>query len=689
MPSGTTSPALDYKSLREAVEPLVADRTALAALFDAALKSRDPSADAAQPTSFIHGVTLGVAKAAPEHVEFDPAYARDALALSLLSVGEAQFAYDLLLNAFLRGFANQPGTNAEAAALALPGLLEPLPRLLFSKQQLTAELQRKTLSDASFADPAAVTNSVAQAQRRICRVDATAADGTTESGTGFLIGPSCVLTNWHVIEKLTSPALAAGEKLVVEFDFSQAKSVRPRGENLYAAHADWLVVQSPTGTKEPAGAAAYRTLGGGTVVAEWWMDHAFRQAWCDTLDGSLDFAVIRLKGSPGARRAHYDLWSAAAAEAPTSAECFVLHHANARGQAFNTGATFAALAHGSRLFHSASTEGGSSGAMLFDISGGRPIGLHYLALGPEAEPGKEPVVPACNVNVAVSLAAVAAAIPREKREAIALASELMLHGGCLINDDPVFGRGDLLTQLTEMRAGSRQLLWIEVPRDPNGDPRVNYGRSYSARIVETLFPEPANLHIKIDAADIPPDAKALFRLLADRIIGDQALAAALTIPEKETTAEAYDKVLFDEFAKLVLQYRKRTMIWLTLDDLDVHDLPDTDSRRFLDRLYAQIGTLPQLRIVLIGLKFQLQSIDENRLARNAIDFHDLPKLEADLRKWLDEKTAVAGPMIAMARDVVASLSMAGVNDGDAMRQLHMFARDRLNPVLNSYFTSRP
>ena len=681
---------LDFVTLRKAVEPLVGDRVALAGLFDAALASRESVGEAAQPISFIHAVTLGTALAAEGHVEFDPAIARDALALALLSVGETQFVFSMLNRAITRGFADAPGATAEAIETNREANSDRLANLLFTKQEATAELQRKTSSDVIFARPQDLASYVAQAEIRICRIMAKPAVGEAELGTGFLIGPSCVLTNWHVVEKLTAPKLAETEQLVVEFDFLQEKSTRPRIENQFVAHKNWLVAKSMTGSTEPVNAAQHRKLEAGTVVEDWWMDDAIRRAWCDRLDNSLDFAVIRLEGSPGARRAQFNLWpeGAPATSAPTSAECFVLHHANAQGQAMNTGRTYARLAHGTRLFHSASTERGSSGAMLFDVSSGRPIGLHYLGLGSPVAAGTEPVVPECIVNVAVSLEAIAAEIERQgQRQAIALASELMFHTGCLDNGDPVFGRRDILANLTEMRTGARQILWIIVPNASNGP--INYGRSYTTRIIESLFPQPASLHIKIDAADIPSDAQTLVRLLAERVVNDSAAADTLEVPAKETAAEAYDKVLFEYFADLVLRYRRENTIWLVLDDLDVHDLPDTDSRRFLDRLYAQIATIPQLRIVLIGLKFQLQSIDEKRLAKNTIELHDLTTLERPLSDWLDERTATVGPLNRMAREVVASLSMSGVKSGDAMRELHVFARDRLNPVLSRYFTSPP
>jgi Trypsin-like peptidase domain len=684
----TSGPA--YKDLREAVKMIRADRAMLATLFDAALAARNDGGASGLPASFNLAVVLGEVAATAEGAMFDNTGTRDALALALRGAADAQFAHGLLVDLIQQGHTDSPDTSPELANRARSTLFKRLPGLLFTKQELRAELQRMTHSAAAHSRPAEMRATLDKAGARICRVIAQGPTGDADLGTGFLIGPSCVLTNWHVVEKLTYPMLTKAESLRVEFDFLQEKSSGPSSQKQFIAALDWLVARSEVGGLEPANAEASRkrNAADGAIEADWWMDDACRTGWCAMLGTTLDYAVIRLDGNPGARRAHFDLWtSAAASGAAMTAECMVIHHPNGIGQSVNTGVLRIELNHGSRLFHTASTQRGSSGAMLFELATSQPVGLHHLGLGPESKPGEpDSVVPQQVVNVAVSLAAIAADIERQgKRQTVSLASKLMLHSGCLTTGDPVFARKDLLTQLTAMKGGSRQLLWITVPPDRNGD-LVDYGRSYTARIIETLFPEPANLHIHRKAADIPADAGMLVQQLAERLIGD-AETPALKIPDRETSDEAYDKVLFDFFAGLVQRHRRSSLVWLTIDDLDVHDLPDTDARWFLDRLYKQIATIPKLRIVLIGLKVQLQSLPEPLLARNSIEIQTLGTLGQPLKDWLDERSAAFEPLGDKARNLIASLALNHIVDPDALRKLHDYTLDKIEPVLRRHFES--
>lgn len=682
----------NYKALRKAVNTIRADRDALSALFDNALAARTANGAANLPASFKMAVLLGEQAATAEDAVFDATGTRDALALALRGTGDADFARELLIALIQQGMADDPQLTPGAIEQARGELIFQLPNLLYDQAELNAELQSKTHSSVAFNRPEAVLACIIKAQARICRVAARAADGKEEIGTGFLIGPSCVLTNWHVVRNLTPSGLTASERLLVEFDFSQEKSTRPRTENQFTAAAEWLVAHGEVGALEPADAATFRQLNAaGDVQSDWWMDETCRQAWCNALDTKLDYAVIRLQGTPGARRAHYDLWAppppAVVGAAPTS-DCLVIHHPLGIGQAVNPGVLHTELNHGNRLFHTASTERGSSGAMLFELAGGNPIGLHYLGLGPGALPGNAPLTaPQQVINVAISLAAIASDIARKPgaQAAIGQATDLMLHNGCLATGEPVFARNDLLSKLTEMKAGTRRVLWIEVPRDGNGNPLVNYGKSYSARIIETLFPEPANLQIRLEAANIPADAAELLRYLAERVIADPAAAAALTIPAKETSADAYDKVLFDFFVDQVLRQSRHSLIWLVIDDLDSHDLPDADSRRFLDRLYNQIGTISNLRVVLIGLKVQLLSLPEDLLARSSIEVRDLANLGQPLRDWLDQRSAAAGPLGSKARDLCAALALTNISDPQALRSLNAYTREKIEPVLRQHF----
>jgi V8-like Glu-specific endopeptidase len=678
-----------FTALRKAANTVNADRATLVALFDAALKAWTAAGANDVPVSFNLALVLGRAAATSEGAQFDETGTRDALALALLGVGDALFAHGFLVQLIQQEAAGDTGGESEEARKARAVLFEKLRDLLFTKEERRAELQRLTHVDAGQARPKEMSATLDKAAVRICRVLAQLSSGDIEIGTGFLIGPSCVLTNWHVVEKLTRPQLAVPERLWVEFDFLQGKPTGPQSQSQFAAAADWLVAHSTTGATQPANAETGRTRNTmtGEIEADWWMDQSCREAWCDTLSNTLDYAVIRLQGNPGARRAHFDLWAPQTNVAMT-ADCMVVHHPNGIGQSVNVGIVRTELTHATRMFHTASTQRGSSGAMLFELGTGLPIGLHYLGLGPEAKPNDPPFnAPQQVINVAISLNAIAADLQNNNHDrVIQEPSELMLNNGCLATGDPVFARSDLMSKLTGMKpGGAQQIMWIEVPYQ-NGSPAVDYGRSYSIQIVKSLFPAPTHVHIQLEAAAIPPDAATLFSQMAERIVVDPAMRP---VPPRETSAEAYDKVLFDAFADLISRHLPRGLIWLMIDDLDVHDLPDTEARHFLDRLYAQVKTIPKLRIILVGLKIQLQVIPEELMAHSSIDICNLDGLSEHLRKWLDERSAAAGPLGEKARNLVASLALTNIAEPNALRNLHSFTKYRIEPVLRRHFESAP
>lgn len=82
---------------------------------------------------------------------------------------------------------------------------------------------------AGFVDPAKFRRSIAEAEVRTARVEV----GGKPRGTGFLIGPDLLITNWHVVEQGVDGALA-------RFDHSGADDGR---EVKFAD--DWEVAHSP------------------------------------------------------------------------------------------------------------------------------------------------------------------------------------------------------------------------------------------------------------------------------------------------------------------------------------------------------------------------------------------------------------------------------------------------------------
>lgn len=77
--------------------------------------------------------------------------------------------------------------------------------------------------------------------RRVCAVEL----GSSESGTGFLIGPQTVLTNYHVVAKAKDGQFPPS-RIVLRFDYQRARDGRVVNAGVEATLADdWLVRSAP------------------------------------------------------------------------------------------------------------------------------------------------------------------------------------------------------------------------------------------------------------------------------------------------------------------------------------------------------------------------------------------------------------------------------------------------------------
>ncbi|WP_437829938.1 trypsin-like serine peptidase [Sorangium sp. So ce1153] len=113
-------------------------------------------------------------------------------------------------------------------------------------------------------------------ERRVCRIVRKDPDGYKTLGTGFLIGPSLVLTNWHVLYYLLAGILRSPGRVLFQFDYLE----KDAAGRLCGLADDWFVACNPA-----RDAPRVR-------------------------DNDLDYAVVRLADEPGddqiegARRGH-------------------------------------------------------------------------------------------------------------------------------------------------------------------------------------------------------------------------------------------------------------------------------------------------------------------------------------------------------------------------------------------------
>lgn len=223
-------------------------------------------------------------------------------------------------------------------------------------------LERVT-RQGGFADWGLWVARMTEIGRQICRIDYPV-DLKIGGGTGFLVAPDLVLTNYHVIEKHQTGARdPAG--ITCRFDFA-AGGVNPPVPVKLAQN--WLVDRSPYSPHDPGDT-------GGLPSAQ-----------------DLDYALLRLERPlgeemiGGAKRGWLPLSDATPLPAPGDV-VFIAQHPQLEPLKLSVGTIIKANDNATRVRYDASTEKGSSGSPCLDARlnvvalhhGGDPDYSHLLA----------------------------------------------------------------------------------------------------------------------------------------------------------------------------------------------------------------------------------------------------------------------------------------------------------------------
>lgn len=194
------------------------------------------------------------------------------------------------------------------------------------------EVEALVLASVHFQDVERWRETMSQRELTVCRVEIP----NVTYGTGFLVGPDLLMTNYHVLETVinqTTPAEAVGFR----FDFKlAADGVTLRmGEIFRLATSDWLVESS--------------------------------------LRGQLDYVLVRLAGTPGQQPvggqpgAPPRQWLRPTAHHFVIGEpLFILQHPQALPLQLAPGAVTTLAADGRTVAYSANTLPGSSGSPCFN-----------------------------------------------------------------------------------------------------------------------------------------------------------------------------------------------------------------------------------------------------------------------------------------------------------------------------------
>jgi V8-like Glu-specific endopeptidase len=255
--------------------------------------------------------------------------------------------------------------------------------------QVGENLERAIRPVEQHVDLPALRERLSLAEQRVGLVEVVLGGEAKGFGTGFLIGPAKVLTNWHVAEPLSSGTLSPAA-VRLRFDLKRDINNRSFSGRTVPLAADWLGLHQPYANFDVS-----------------------RAPQPDPTAEELDFAVLNLADPIGDRpviansgiaaedRGWFDL-DDHAAPPPAGEPLFVIGHPVDHPLTASIGKVLEHAGQGRRMRHDAWTLNGSSGSPVLD-GNGRLVGLHH---------GSEPVAFGVRAvyNQAIPMSLVAAAL---------------------------------------------------------------------------------------------------------------------------------------------------------------------------------------------------------------------------------------------------------------------------------------
>jgi hypothetical protein len=427
------------------------------------------------------------------------------------------------------------------------------------------------------------------ALRRTCRVLCETAPGVVEKGSGFLIGPHLVLTNWHVIKSMLDAGKEKEDsRLVMKFEFDALLRADGGVEKteVFRPTEPWLVIAREAHQNE--------TAGGTQGQNGPWPNNA------DELADKLDFAVIELDGAPGYDRGWYNLADAPWPVAGTALDLFQYPLGRAMSyltQDFVAPTVFADNVKPPRILHLVNTEKGSSGGLCLDMAS-RAVALHQAGYQFQAgvgSDGKPTQVAVSNAAIPLAfIATVAGATVADRIKNAPLFARIGPKG------EPILGRKNFQKLINSALRGDIRIVTVQTSFDPtNRQPRSKIGKSFSALIMQALLPASNNVVIPVTSARLTSDAYAAARLIVDAIDPHRA------VPSKPAGQTSLDADVLATLVKPVIEAMCAAagngVLWLIIDDLDRSPVAhDSTTSTFLSALYGAATAQSKLRIVLIG-----------------------------------------------------------------------------------------
>ena len=456
-----------------------------------------------------------------------------------------------------------------------------------AEKVLSIQLQSVLEPRVGFSDNYEVTQGGLTALRRVCRVEVESEHGTN-FGTGFLVGPQAILTAWHVISPLLDEhgnALAgSASRLNVQFDHvGRAYSVLD-----VKVAEQWLVAFSPCHDSEKPGHPP--------VDLEKDPPEGFDQC--------LDYAVIRLNKMVGRLRGFYKL---DAQHKPCftgpGARLTLYQHPDGKKMhmAMGFGLKLWPDKHETRLHHEVNALHGSSGGLLVDAYF-KPVALHQCGI----RYGEK------SMNGAIPTACIAAKSGAVLEDMVGLDPVWRTS----LDHEPILGRRAFQERIQEcLPQGKKQIIAVT-----GKTVMARSGRSMSLEILRAVLKDSAQYTIvTFPSQDLGIEARAFAEELLRRIGADADDRPLPDVGEGDTSMNAWVKsILFPEFADRFNARKAGQQLWLVIEDLDVRPLTSGPVQHFLEQVCRDIGTMPLLRIVMLGSQPYVPGAREEQLCSEII-----------------------------------------------------------------------
>ena len=471
-----------------------------------------------------------------------------------------------------------------------------------SSSSLNADLQSIVDVKRGFTDGVQITQRALNAMRRSCFILTQERDANgkwkdkDELGSGFLVGPHLVMTNYHVIKSLLSQdgtPLQHGPKLACRFDYHHdQRAIVPK--KTYRAQ-----------TKEPGWLVhAQESLPMGVAETK------------ENLAAHLDYAIIRLQGRPGDQRGFYgfdemprvplpndpiEVWQFPQGQ-PISAMSGSCLPAPSR-----LGFNDPSLAP--RIYHDVNTLPGSSGSLILGDDK-TPVALHDAGFK-STSTGDE------RRNRGIPLRFVLDDAKSFVTEELRQVRQKT--GWHPVRRTPILGRNLLQDHIFAALTGKAKIITVLTRRadDLTRVPRI--GRSYTLDILESCVPEADNHIIALQASKIDPDAFLTAGRIVEAIMPDKI--AELPNPSDETTVDAdINGPLVNATITALKAAAGNKRIWLLIDDLDRHEIgTQWPSSNYLIALYRRMANEPRMRVVLTGLPKRLVGLSDASMSELTLE----------------------------------------------------------------------